>query len=446
MNRFFDEIHYFLAIYWNYDFKDFWRLYIVIFPFVIFVEIPLYMLIISAYINKFWKDVFLRHVQPNYYPDVSCIITCYNEGEAIIETLRSLVEQIYRGNIEILVVIDGANINKATYDAAQSYALKYHSEFKNTSRYIKVIPKGQRGGRVSSNNLGLSLAKGEIIIIIDGDCSVDNDLVAAAARGFADKNVVGSSGNIRVRNTNASLVAKFQAIEYMIGLQLSKTGLAELGMLNNISGAHGIFRKSFVKAIGGWKNGTAEDLDMTTRIKAYLKQYPQLKIIHSYDATMHTDVPETWGKLLKQRLRWDGDMSFLYFRRYRKLLRPKNIGWKNLFAIIWYDLIFGLCVPFLTIAYTIWLFINFSPSFGATMLIVTYIYYLLSATLLFFLYLVFVSERKGNDFKFIVYIPLMPIYNYVMRLWTAVATIMEFALSTHMDTSMAPWWVIKKTH
>ena len=129
MNSFFGEIQYFLSIYWNYDFEEFWKLYIVIFPFVIFVEIPLYMLIIGAYLNKFWKDVFTPPIQPNYYPDVSCIITCYNEGEAIVATLRSLVEQIYKGNIEILVVIDGANVNKPTYNAAQSYAIKYHSEF-----------------------------------------------------------------------------------------------------------------------------------------------------------------------------------------------------------------------------------------------------------------------------------------------------------------------------
>ncbi|MEI6055795.1 MAG: glycosyltransferase [Lentisphaerota bacterium] len=443
MSRFFNEIQYFLTMYWNYE--DYWKLYVLVFPIVIFLEIPLYMIIIVSYIKKFWNEVFLDKVPPHYFPTVSCIITCYNEGQAIVATINTLVEQLYRGNIEILVMVDGSDINKSTYDAAHDYATKYHSEHKNTSRYIQVIPKKLRGGRVSSNNLGLSLAKGEIIIIIDGDCSVDNDLIASAVRGFADPNVVGSSGNIRVRNANKSLVAKFQAIEYMIGLQLSKTGLAEIGMLNNISGAHGIFRKSFVKAIGGWKNGTAEDLDMTTRIKVYLKQYPNLKIIHSYEATMHTDVPETWKVLLKQRLRWDGDLSFLYFKRYRKALRPMNIGWKNLFAIIWYDFFFCLCVPFLTIIYTIWLYFRFSPSFATTMFILTYIYYLFSTTVLFALYLAFVSERKGKDFKFIIYIPLMPFYQYIMRIWTAFATICEFTLSTHKDTNMAPWWVIRKT-
>jgi poly-beta-1,6-N-acetyl-D-glucosamine synthase len=444
MNKLLYEIQYFLTFYWNYD--EFWRLWLVIFPIVIFMEIPLYLLIIAAYVKKFLNELFLNKLPPSYFPSVSCIITCYSEGEAIVSTIYSLVEQLYRGNIEILVMVDGSEINKSTYNAALRFARKYHSENKNSSRYIRVIPKKKRGGMVSSNNLGLHLSKGEIIIKIDGDCSVDNDLIACAVRAFSDKNVIGSSGNLRVRNPESSLVAKFQAIEYMIGLQMSKTGLAELGILNNISGAFGIFRKSFLIAIGGWKNGTAEDSGMTLRIKGYLKEYPNLKLTHAYDSTMHTDVPSTWKTLLQQRLRWDGDLSFLYFKRYRKLLRPRNIGWKNLLGIIFYDFVFCFCIPFITIIYTIWLFYKFSPAFAFTMIIITYIYYLFTTLVLFSLYLLFVSERKRKDLKFIIYIPLHPFYQYIMRIWTAFAIICELILSTHKDTSMAPWWVIKKTH
>lgn len=444
MSNFLNEIYYSLNSFLNYE--EHWKLYFVIFPYILLMEIPLYSLIVIAYLKKFWKDVFLEEISPNYFPNVTCIIPCYNEGRAIVSTTRSLVEQIYKGNIEIIIVVDGSDINKSTYEGVLEYATKHNSEFKNNSRYIKVIPKKQRSGKVSSLNIGASLAKGELLIIIDGDCSLDNDLVAAGVRGFADKNVIASSGNVRVRNTEDSLLTKFQAIEYMIGLQLSRTGFSELGILNNISGAHGIFRKSFVNAIGGWKNGSAEDLDITIRIRAYMKQYPQLRIIHTYDATMHTNVPTTWKKLFKQRLRWDGDISYLYFRRYRKLLRPKNIGWKNLFAIVWYDFIFCLCVPSLIIIYTIWLFFKFSSSFAVTILIITYIYYFLSENFFFLLYIVFVSERKIKDFKFIVYLPLMPFYQYIMRTWTALSTVFELVLATHQDTTMAPWWVIKKTH
>ena len=443
MTRYLNEILYFLTLYFNQT--GYLKFFIIMFPMVILFEIPLNTIIVLGYLRRFWREVFVKRYPANYFPKVSCIVTCYSEGAAIVATISSLVEQLYPGQIEILVMVDGSDLNKVTYDAALQYANSYQNKNKLSNRSIKVVPKKIRGGRVSSNNLGMALARGEVLFIIDGDCSVDNDLVAAAMRGFSNPNVIGSSGNIRVRNYRKSLVTRFQAIEYMIGLQLSKTGLAEFGMLNNISGAHGWFRKSFVQAIGGWKNGTAEDLDMTTRIKSYLHRYPALKIIHSYDATMYTDVPETWLTIIKQRMRWDGDLSFLYFRRYRKILRPKNIGWKRLFAIFWYDFFFALCVPFLSIIYLVWLFIKFSPAFAATMMVLTYLYYLSSTTVLFVLYLSFVSDRKQKDSKFMLYIPLMPFYQLVMRVVTAVATISELVLATHKDTSMAPWWVIRKT-
>jgi cellulose synthase/poly-beta-1,6-N-acetylglucosamine synthase-like glycosyltransferase len=40
-------------------------------------------------------------------------------------------------------------------------------------------------------------------------------------------------------------------------------------VLNNISGAFGAFRASTLKLIGGWDNGSAEDIDITLRLKNY---------------------------------------------------------------------------------------------------------------------------------------------------------------------------------
>lgn len=64
----------------------------------------------------------------------------------------------------------------------------------------------------------------------------------------------------------------------MISMQGGKTGLSEWNLINNISGAFGAFRRDFLRQIGGWDTHTAEDLDLTVRIKHYLKRHPNLKI------------------------------------------------------------------------------------------------------------------------------------------------------------------------
>ncbi len=48
-----------------------------------------------------------------------------------------------------------------------------------------------------------------------------------------------------------------------------------MGLLNNISGAFGGFRRSVLKQVGGWNTHTAEDLDLTIRLKQYKKTIPR---------------------------------------------------------------------------------------------------------------------------------------------------------------------------
>ncbi|MFA7365765.1 MAG: glycosyltransferase family 2 protein, partial [Synergistaceae bacterium] len=238
-------------------------------PFVLFFELPLAILVIIGVI-KYTVDRRYEGERRPYFPSVSCIITCYSEGRDVQKTIMSLTEQIYPGKIEMLAMIDGAAKNKFTYDSAHEMS-HYVSGFEN--RKLLVVPKWQRGGRVSSLNTGLNFASGEIVMALDGDTSFDNNMVERATRHFEDPTVAAVSGCLRVRNADESLTASLQAIEYFISIQASKTGLSSFNMVNNISGAFGVFRKSVLDLVEGWDAGTAEDLDITLRIKNYFGRY-----------------------------------------------------------------------------------------------------------------------------------------------------------------------------
>jgi poly-beta-1,6-N-acetyl-D-glucosamine synthase len=419
------------------------RVYLYFFPIVLLIEAPLYLLMIIAIFRVFWEDTFTRPIHIPFYPTVSCVVTCYNEGKSIVRTLESLTEQLYRGCVEIIIVVDGADINRDTLKAAVDFQKNYTFQ---SNRYLRVIPKLKRGGHASSENLGVKLAKGKYVIILDGDCSCDNDMIASLMPHFTDKNIVGISGNIRVRNSKKNLVTRLQAIEYILGLQLSRIGLGKIGMINNISGAFGTFQKDFIQKIGGWKNGSAEDLDLVMRIKAYSKRYPKLKMIHEHQAIVHTDVPDNWRGLFKQRLRWEGDLYYIFFRRHKRTLSPKHLGWKVFFGVFWYNIFFCVMVPILTVVYMFYLFIYYSLGYVLFLLLITYLYYFVVSCILFVFYLLLVSERKKYDFTFMYLLPIMPVYQFTGRIWTAVSIIFEIVLHTHKDSSMAPWWVIRKTH
>jgi len=411
-------------------------------PYVLFLELPLYIFIILGIIRYFIRkdDEILE--EKNYYPKVSCIVTCYSEGKGVALTIRSLTEQIYPGVIEIIPVVDGAVQNKETYQAAKQLET-YVGRF--TNRILKVVPKWQRGGRVSSLNAGLNMATGEVVMALDGDTSFDNNMVRDACIHFADPNVVGVAGSLRVRNVFQNLVTRLQGLEYLLSIHASKVGLSEFNVVNNISGAFGIFRRRFLEKIGGWDAGTAEDLDITLRIKNYFGRYPNLKIIFEPKAMGHTDAPDTFWGLFNQRLRWDGDLYYLYVRKHALSFNPRLLGWKNFLMQMWTGLFFQLVMPFIIIFYSMYVFALYSAGFVLAVWVLVYLIYLGIALLFFLVYLSMLSERRKEDIKLAWLIPLVPFFTFALRMWNAIATLKEMVTKSHLDSSMAPWWVLQKT-
>ncbi|MDF1683440.1 MAG: glycosyltransferase [Legionellaceae bacterium] len=419
------------------------NLFLYYFPFVLFLEMPFYMFSVS-YSIKGW---LILHKQKGlkvvYTPLVSIVVTAYNETyDELMVTFRSLSEQIYEGVIEVLIIVDNAAENKETVALAQQIAKSFDN---GLTRQFIVINKVARGGHASSMNLGLRLARGEVMVMMDADTSIDNTTIAHAAKHFRDPHVIAVSGAVRVRNAFDSITTRMQAIEYMMSIQLARFGLTELGVINNISGAFGIFRTSFIRQIGGWLNGTAEDLDLTLRLHAYMSQYPWLKMIHEPYAVSWTESPVKFMELLKQRVRWDGDLYYIYVTRHWRLFSTKLISIKKLIFIVWYGLYFQLILPFIVLCYTALILIKFPIYAILSMFIMLYFYYLAVTVSMFLLFLLLVSERVKDDSRFIGWLLFNPIYNMVMRFMAFFFIMNEIIFKGHNDSSMAPWWVIKKT-
>lgn len=411
-------------------------------PFVLFFELPVQA---SMMFGVFlWAGKRRERIPMDIpsYPKVSCIILCHSEGRDVISTIRSLTEQIYPGPIELVAVIDGSIRNQETYAAVQSCQTYVKAQ---PQRSMRILPKRQRGGRVSSINLGLACASGEIVMVLDGDTSFDNDMVSNAVSHFQDPNVVAVSGNLRVRNARKSIATRLQAIEYMLSIHASRIALDQFNAVNNVSGAFGVFRRSFVEHIGGWDSGTAEDLDMTIRIKKYFSRHPELRIRFEPYAIGHTDVPDTvWG-FFNQRLRWDGDLFYVYFRKYRDALRPGLLGWPNFIAIMWTGVFFQILLPLGIIFYTTYIFLVYPAAFVVGVLIFIYFFYLFLTVIFYIEYLLLVSERPRQDFELAWVLPFYPLLTFASRIWSGVATLSEIFMRSHLDSSMAPWWVLKKT-
>ena len=421
--------------------QGFGELALKFFPFVVLLELPTYLLVCTGIVKY-----GLRNLRPDKqrerYPSVSCLITCYSEGDDVIKTIMSLAQQRYPGKIEIIPIIDGAIQNKHTHSAAVSCT---EAVARLRNRRLLVLPKWQRGGRVSSLNAGLSVASGQIVMALDGDTSFDNDMVLQATRHFDDPNVVSVAGCLRVRNASASLIARLQAMEYMVSIGAGKTGLSEFNVVNNVSGAFGVFRAAMLRHMGGWDAGTAEDLDMTLRLKQYFGRYPGLRIAFEPRAVGHTDVPATWRSFFQQRLRWDGDLLYILIRKYGRNIRPRLLGWRNFLFTAINGVLVQVVMPFVIVIYTLVLLFFLPLGTVLGLLAFVYLFYLVGLSLYFMLYVLIVSERPMQDVGYLLLLPLMPFYAFGNRVHNTMSLLQEALLRSHLDTSMAPYWTLRKT-
>lgn len=409
-------------------------------PLLLLYELPL-MAIVTVGIIHWYKRTYIDTPTNSLYkPSISCIITCYSEGDAVASTINSLVEQTYDGDIEIIAVIDGAVQNNHTYLAAR----RCQQQALPANRRIVILPKWQRGGRVSTLNAGLAQATGEIVINADADTSFDNNMVDQIVPNFEDPDVPAVGGALRVRNNQDSLLTRMQSIEYLISMQGGKTGLGNWNLINNISGAFGAFRREILIQIGGWDTHTAEDLDLTIRFKQYFKRKPNWRLPFATLAIGHTDAPSDLKTLVNQRLRWDGDLYFLYLRKHWPAFTPKLLGMKSFLFTLFYGVIQNVLLPILMVIYLVAVSITLPWEVIFTLSFVIYCIYLFFLVVYFSIVLVAISERPKQDRALIPWLLIYPIYSFLMRVLCAFAVINEILRRSHEESGMAPWWVLKR--
>ena len=112
-----------------------------------------------------YKDsLSCNNFQKKENPDISVIITAYNQANCFYGALRSVQNQSLK-NIEI-IIIDDCSLDNTT-EVIQTY-------MKEDKRIIYVKHESN-DGKIKSRSDGVRIAKGKYIMIIDGDDSLSNE-------------------------------------------------------------------------------------------------------------------------------------------------------------------------------------------------------------------------------------------------------------------------------
>ena len=222
-----------------------------------------------------------RTPTPVELPTVSVVIPAHNEARVIGKTLRSLLAA--SGVHEIIVVDDGSD------DATEAVARRYP---------CTVMSQPQSGKAIALNN-GVAAATGDVIVVIDADTIVSPELIETMAVHFVDGGVGAVAGNVKVGNRRR-LLARLQALEYIVSLNLDRRAQAVLNVVAVVPGAAGAFRRSALLSSGGFVDDTlVEDADLTVMLLL-----AGWRIVYEPAAVAWTEAPESTNDVIRQRRRW----------------------------------------------------------------------------------------------------------------------------------------------
>jgi len=276
---------------------------------------------------------------------VSVIVVGHNEVSALEACVRSLREQSL-GEFELVIVSDGSNDGMA----------RLANRLVREGLADQALSTDLRGGKSGGLNLACAAAKGNIIINVDCDCSYDRHALANIIEPFCDPAVGAVSGDIVPRNSDESVIARFQEIEYLMTISLGKRLGNAIGQVVCVSGAFGAFRRTAFDQVGGADVGGGEDLDLTLRLRQ-----AGWRIVFAENATCYTDVPAKLWSLIRQRFRWERDSIWIRYRKHLRMMSPRT----RRFALAevfhqWDFLLFSVIDAAVFPCYIVWLFASYA--------------------------------------------------------------------------------------
>lgn len=278
----------------------------------------------NTYLKKnSFTDYRLLAASP-HAPSISILAPAFNEGNTIIDNVRSLLS-IYYSNLELIILNDGST-DDTLEKLIEAYELKPVDFFVNYQIPTKKVRNVYRstnpvynklvvvdkinGGKADALNVGVNIATNNYLVCIDVDCILEQDALLKMIKPFleqTDKKIIASGGVVRVANSciveHGQLVkvrmpenyfARMQSLEYIRSFILGRMAWSRLNGLMLISGAFGAFDKEIVIKAGGYNHNTVgEDMELVVRMRRYLEEKKEkYRVTYIPDPLCWTEAPD----------------------------------------------------------------------------------------------------------------------------------------------------------
>lgn len=258
---------------------------------------------------------------------ISVVITVLNEEKSIGPLLDALLTQSLKP--DKIVIVDGGSKDK-TREILRHYQKK--------DKRIKVL--FQKSSRAEGRNLGVEVAKNEVITMTDAGCIPDKDWLKNLTAPFKNPEIDISAGFYKMGSENS-----FEKAESIfLGILPSKFDISFLPSTRSIA-----FRKEAWERIGGFEENLTDTAEDTLFNYTALKL--GMKIARVKNAVVEWGIPKNLKEFSEKLYRYaKGDAKSKIWFYPAKNVRSHNI--KVIFIFLRYllGLIF-LCYAFRNVSF-----------------------------------------------------------------------------------------------
>ena len=225
-------------------------------------------------------------------PFYTVLVPLYGEAGMVPALVRHLGALDYpAAKLEILMLVEAD-------DAATRTALA--ATPKPPWMRAVAVPHGAPRTKPRALNVGLALARGELICVYDAEDHPDRNQLRAAATHYASASprLACLQGRLAITN-DAGLLPRLFALEYAALFDLYNVGLARLRLPMPLGGTSNHFRASALRDVGGWDAwNVTEDADLGLRLARFGYEIDVL------DSTTYEEAPDRPRIWVRQRRRW----------------------------------------------------------------------------------------------------------------------------------------------
>ena len=226
-------------------------------------------------------------------PTYSMLVPLRDEAEMVPELVAALAALDYPlAKREVLFLVEPDDPSTRAALLAQRLPPGFR---------IVDLPPGSPRTKPRALNVGLVVARGDLVTIYDAEDRPEPDQLRRAAARFthAPENLACLQARLAISNGATGLLPRLFAIEYAALFDIFNVGLARLGLPIPLGGTSNHFRAAALRAVGGWDAwNVTEDADLGLRLARFGYTIDVLA------STTFEEAPERFGLWLKQRRRW----------------------------------------------------------------------------------------------------------------------------------------------